>query len=334
MTQPEDISVAVIEQSGRSENLIAPLQATDMDVAVDPADPYGRDIVVVDTPDREMAYEVLKKPLHDAKLVFRMRGDPWFGIDEWIDSRLKAWLAKHVVIPGVDGCITITPSHAQLFEHKTGIHSTTACLPIKPDDWPDSSHASYELRILSLTNLMYRPKFEPLLEAAPVVDDVLETVGGHWRIGGKGNYEDEFVTALRDFEHISFGGYVDAHESLTWANCMVHLSRLDGFPNAVLEAMAARLPVVTNDHHAFADKDRPNVIASSHDELRQCLRRFTDPQERADLGAAGLEYVRREHNCETIGQHYVAYFRRLLSRDSFERLHGIPHPDEMIRHDG
>jgi len=329
-----DISVAVIEQSGRSDNLIHPLKATDMEITVDPDDPYSRDIVILDTPDREMAYEVLKKPLHDAKVVFRMRGDPYFGIDEWIDSKLKEWLAKNVVMPGVDGCITITPYHAELFEGKTGVTSAVAQLPIDPSKWPETTHTDTELRIVSLTNCMYWPKIRPLIRAAPVVNAALDDIGGHWRIGGDGNYENELREMVAKYEHITYDGYLDANEELQWANCMIHLSNLDGWPNAILEGMSSHLPVVTNDHHAFTDKDRPNIVTQSDDTLRVALQNLSDPDYRQEIGNTGEHYVKQQHNPELLGQDYVEYFRRLLSKEHFKELHGIEHPDEYVEYDG
>jgi glycosyltransferase involved in cell wall biosynthesis len=328
--QAADISVAVIEQSERSAKLIDPLLATEMDVVVDPNNPYERDIVIVDTPDRKMAYEVLKKPIHDAQLVFRMRGDPFFGIDEWIDSRVKEWLAKHVVMPNVDGCITITPYHADLFQEKTGVTASVADLPISPEKWPDVTHTDHELRIVSLTNCVYKPKIQPLIDAAPTVESVLQDTGGYWHICGDGNYEDYLADELEQYDHISFEGYVDAEKELGQANLMVHLSNLDGWPNAILEGMASRLPVITNDHHAFTDKNRPNEVVCCHDELIERLHHFQNPETRQAKGDQGHEYARTEHAAEVIGQDYVAYFKRLLSRSTFKQMHGMEHPDPHI----
>jgi len=329
-----EISVAVIEQSERSDNLINPLLATKMDVAVDPPDPYSRDIVVLDTPDRELAYEVLKKPLHDAQIVFRMRGDPFFGIDEWIDSRLKCWLANNVVIPGVDACVTITPHHADLFQKKTGIYSGVAELPAYPDEWPDTTHEGSELRIATLTNAVYRPKIEPLIRYMPAVEAVLKDVGGYWRICGDGNYADRLDAAVQGYDHIHYPGYVDAYEELDRANLMLHLSNLDGWPNAALEGMSSHLPVITNDHHAFTDKARPNEVIDSQTTLRSKLYKYMDPEVRQERGSLGEAYVRAQHNDERVGRAYVQYFRQLLSRDSFEQLHGMPHPEPTIDYDG
>lgn len=326
-----DISVAVLAQSGRSDNLLNPLQTTAMDVAVDPADPYARDIVIVETPNREMAYEVLKKPLHGAQVIFRMRGNAWYGIDKWIDSRLKSWLARRVVLPGVDGCLAICPAHARLFESKTGVPAGVAKLPVYPDRWPTTEHVDGDLRILSLTNADYRPKIHPLIDAMPVVNDVLADVGGEWRIGGDGLYADRLQAATEAYDHIDYRGYVDAHDAFEWANVLVHLSNLDGWPNAICEAMASRLPAVTNDHAAFVDEERPNLVARSHGDLREQLRRLTDPDRRAELGQAGLRYIRAEHSDEAIGERYVAYCRRLLWRQGIE-TEFVPTP-ETATHD-
>jgi len=310
-----NISVAVLHPSERGENLINPLKATDMAVAVDPEKPYQRDIVVVDTPDRGMAKEVLKKPFHGSKVVFRMRGDPFFGLHEWIDNPLKRWFAKNIVIKQVDGCITITPHHAHLFEQKTGIRSGVGELPAYPDHWPDTNHTDSELRILTLTNPVYLPKIQPLIEAAPVVNEVLADVGDHWRIGGRGNHADYLADSLAGFEHVSFGGYLDAEEALDWANCMVHLSNLDGWPNAIMEGMCSQLPVLTNDHYAFTDKDRPNTVCPSRTVLRNELRRYTHPERRQSHGYIGEDYVTHHHNDETVGQDYVSYFKAVLTGD-------------------
>jgi glycosyltransferase involved in cell wall biosynthesis len=332
-----DISVAVIEQSERSENLINPLKASAMDVTIDPSDPYSRDIVIVDTPDREMAKEVLKKPFHSSKLVFRMRGDPFFGIDEWINSKLKEWLALNVVIPGVDGCITITPAHADLFERETGVPAGVAELPAYPDRWPNTDHTDSELRILTLTNPVYKPKIQPLIDAAPVVNDVLADVGGHWRIGGRGNYEDLLDVKTREYDHVSFDGYLDAYEALDWANCMVHYSNLDGWPNAILEGMSSQLPVLTNDHHAFTDKHRPNTVCRNHDALASELRRYTDPERRQSHGDVGEQYVRDEHSDEQIATEYVSYCKRLLTDDlparPTQERHSVDQRQPVATHD-
>jgi len=311
-----EISVSVVSQSNRTENVVAPLKTTAMDVRVDPPNFHDSDIVVVETPDRQMAKEVLKNPFRNSKLVFRMRGDPFYGIDEWFNSRVKEWVAKNIVLPNVDGCVTITPSHKRLFEKKTGIDTVVAKLPAFPNRWPETIHQQEQLRILTFTNCMYKPKVDPLIEAAPVVDDLLSTIGGKWIIGGKGNYTEYLRNSLNPFNHVEFGGYLDAHNSLEWANTMLHLSRLDGWPNAILEGMSARLPVITNDHHAFTDSNRPNIVTKSHNELKAVLKQCANPQYRQSVGNKGREYVIERHHPNVIGPKYVKYFKQLLSNKS------------------
>jgi glycosyltransferase involved in cell wall biosynthesis len=93
---------------------------------------------------------------------------------------------------------------------------------------------------------------------------------------------------------------------------MVHHSRLDVLPNAVLEGMAARLPVITNDHVAFVQSAAPVDVTRSHAALRQRLERYRDPALRRPVGERGHDYVARQHAPARIGQDLLGAIGRLL----------------------
>lgn len=89
-----------------------------------------------------------------------------------------------------------------------------------------------------------------------------------------------------------------ARERMRALDVFVHYSRWDALPNAVLEAMAAGLPVVASDNSGNRDAVIDGVtgfIVRNEVELLERSQRLIDDKElRLKLGAAGRERVRRE----------------------------------------
>jgi hypothetical protein len=309
---PADISVAVIHPGSRVEKVAVPLRESAMDVAIDPPNAYDYDIVLADNADRDLGREVLRKPLHDATLVYRMRGDVFRELELWGMHRLKKWAATDVVLPNVDACIAVTDRLAGKFERETGVPSASAGLVKDPAEWPTVDHTAHELRCVTLTNADYWRKVEPLIEWAPVVDAVLDDVGGRWRICGDGEHAEKLEIRLRGYDHIEFAGYVDAQDELADANCMLHASRLDGQPNAILEGLAAGLPVVTNDWPEFAAYGPPLHVVTDTAALRERLSAYSDPEMRAERGEAGSNHLHRRHSAAAVARDYERFFASLL----------------------
>lgn len=90
----------------------------------------------------------------------------------------------------------------------------------------------------------------------------------------------------------------DARERLRSFDIFVHYSRWDALPNAVLEAMAAGLPVVASDNQGNRDAVEDGVtgfiVKSEVELLERCQQLIDDKALRLKLGAAGTERVRRE----------------------------------------
>lgn len=94
----------------------------------------------------------------------------------------------------------------------------------------------------------------------------------------------------------------DARERLRALDVFVHYSRWDALPNAVLEAMAAGLPVVASDNAGNRDAVRDGVtgfiVNNEMELLERCQQLIDDKGLRLKLGAAGRERVRREFSRE------------------------------------
>jgi hypothetical protein len=309
---PDALDIGLVSPGDRTDRLTDPLAAVDGTWTVNPSDPTAHDVIVCDTPDRDMLRAVARCRLDGTPVLFRQRGDPFWGIDEWLDSRVKkAVLAR--MLRAVDGCLAIAPHQASKFARKTGVPVDLVTLPKAVDEWPDSIHKDTELRVLTLTNCVYPDKIAPLAEIAPVVDDVLADAGGTWRIGSWSEGHDDWLREqLANYDHIEFGLRLDAHDELEWANAMLHHSRLDVLPNAILEGLASRLPVLTNAHVAFRQSPAPLTITRTDEALREALTRFREPAHRRAAGERGYEYVARNHAPADVGESLLAAIQRLI----------------------
>jgi glycosyltransferase involved in cell wall biosynthesis len=315
-------TVAILSQSDRTWQTEAALDTTNITYAVDPADPYDYDLLIIETPDREMfkhtalnmsVRTLLEGADASTKLLFRMRGDPYWGIHHWYDGpwpsrKLKQFLSLKQ-LEWVDGCVAIAPHQAEKYREKTGNPTAIAQLSRDVSAWPTASHASESLRIVSLTNCMYPQKIKPIIEYAPVVEEILSDVGGYWHIGGKGRYADELVEAVADYAHIDFLGYIDAKEHLADANLMLHLSYFDSFAGAVLEGCASALPVITTDHPAFTRSELPVDVMDSEGGMRELLRQYTEPENREGVGRENMAFVAERYSHERVGEDWAQVLR-------------------------
>jgi glycosyltransferase involved in cell wall biosynthesis len=150
------------------------------------------------------------------------------------------------------------------------------------------------LRVLFVGNDVERKGLDLLREAIerPGVDAVLDVVSGE---------QIEAGDSLR-IHHGIEGGTEELRDLFIGADVFALPTRADAVPWAVLEAMAAGLPVVATRVGAIEELigDAGTTIApGSADELAATLRRLTDPDLRRELGERGRERVRRHYDRET-----------------------------------
>ena len=168
-------------------------------------------------------------------------------------------------------------------------------------------------RLLTVTNLNFRGKFEgvkQLVDAAvPVLRrrDDLEYV-----VAGDGRYHESLQRYLDDRAgdvrgQIRAPGFVDEVERLYWtADVFLYASHIDGYPNVILEAKAAELPIVTNPAYGIAeqiDDGTSGVFVDPGDtaELTDAISSLLDdPAERRRLGRNARRQVESENDPETV----------------------------------
>jgi glycosyltransferase involved in cell wall biosynthesis len=130
---------------------------------------------------------------------------------------------------------------------------------------------------------------------------------------------EDLVKALGLAGRFHFSGPVtDTQAHLAGADIFVLPSRSEGFSNAILEAMAAGLPVVASDvgGNAEAVQDGvsgtiipPENVGALADAIAGLL---DDPERARSFGRAGKEIVARRFSNEAMLQRVVRVYRRLL----------------------
>ncbi len=108
------------------------------------------------------------------------------------------------------------------------------------------------LHLLSVTNMNLRSKVDPTIEAmdAWVPPDLWDALDIHWVVCGRGHHEARLRdwVAARDLSHrVHVAGHVEGLAPYyDWCHALVHLTRLDAFPNVTMEALTHARPVITN----------------------------------------------------------------------------------------
>jgi glycosyltransferase involved in cell wall biosynthesis len=182
--------------------------------------------------------------------------------------------------------------------------------------------------ILTVTNLNFEEKLEGLKKALPPLANVLEqrqdvvflVAGDGFFFDEIKNYIEKHHPDLLKKKRIILLGFVQEIEKLyALADIVVYYSFRDGCPNVMLEAWAARKPLVVND----SDWAREHVnkgtalIARDGSELIEQVEMLLDSAEaREELSDKGYEYVSRNYNSEVVGKKLENALRKLTRKPS------------------
>jgi glycogen synthase len=171
-------------------------------------------------------------------------------------------------------------------------------------------------RMLFVGRVVYQKGLDLLLEALAG----LRQIPWELVIAGDGSQRGPLSSRARDLglaERIRFAGWLRGEEILQAyreANLFVFPSRHEGMPNAVLEAMAAGLPVVAsriagNEELVVDGETGALVPTEDPGALRQALAALLpDGKRRAAMGAAGRKRVEERYTWHQVA---AAYHERL-----------------------
>lgn len=123
-------------------------------------------------------------------------------------------------------------------------------------------------------------------------------------------------------ERVRFVGQrQDVPRLLGEADVLVHCSDDEGMPNVVLEAMAARLPVITTPagDAKFLVQDGANGYVVPFDDTRAMAERLVrlarEPELRSTMGHEGRKRVEREYSFDRLAERLLAIYEVLLARN-------------------
>jgi glycosyltransferase involved in cell wall biosynthesis len=131
------------------------------------------------------------------------------------------------------------------------------------------------------------------------------------------------VRNLNLSDHLHFDGSVtDLHHYLSAADIFVLPSRSEGFSNAILEAMAASLPVVATDVGGNSEAVKDGItgfLVPSNDPaaLASAITRLlSDPSQAKAMGAAGKVLVTENFTIEAMMTRITTAYKNLLAHNS------------------
>lgn len=295
--QPQVEHVGLLWAGGRERLMVEPLEAVGVDVTVNPPYPAALDVAVIDRPGGT----ILREAKRSCPIVYRLRGNYWREQAERRGGSVRSWLSKQFVWPRLDAILALDSRQEQLATRRTGVRSGSVPLPIDTDEWATNTHRGQSLTLLTLTNMDYRAKIEPLLEWIPVVAAWCTHHDSEWLVCGDGSHADAVARACERHSGVSYQGFVDPKPHLGDADVLLHPSQFDiRAPNAILEGMAAGLPVVVSEFEGFRGHSR--YIGAGTGSLRSTLGQLQDPATRAEVGAGNRAYVEAVHDPERIGR--------------------------------
>lgn len=139
---------------------------------------------------------------------------------------------------------------------------------------------------------------------------------------GDGPDEAQFkalCTELHLDGRVQFFGRLPAREAFGLGRCLVVPSRAESFPYIVLEAGAARLPMISTDVggiHEITEGSAMKLIAADDvlalaNEMRDCL---MHPQERAETAAQLQALIQQKFTVETMSSRITEFYLTILKR--------------------
>ncbi|WP_137286137.1 glycosyltransferase family 4 protein [Halorussus salinisoli] len=180
--------------------------------------------------------------------------------------------------------------------------------------------------LLTVTNLNYEGKYRGVVEIVEALSDLLaERDDVVYVVAGDGTYFDRLARYVETrvpetvADRILLPGYVeDVPPVFAAADVFVYKSYIDGYPNVVLEAQAAGLPVVANPDWGIGEQVSDGetgvlVPSDDHGEFAEAVGRLlTDERSRETVGRNATRRVRATNSDESVGRELLEAVARVL----------------------
>ncbi|WP_458207719.1 glycosyltransferase family 4 protein [Haladaptatus sp. NG-SE-30] len=281
---------------------------------------------------------VLLSQWADVPLLVRQNGDVvrqhdeslreyWYDRDWWslVVQALFASLTR-ITFRLADGYVPVSAALAAVVQRQTETPSERIVPvpnPVEVDEYdgpergiPFERTTNGDL-LLTVTNLDFHGKYEGVTEIVAAMLPILrQRPDVEYIVAGDGRYYEPLKRFLD--EHISdptvrrrvhAPGFVDdIAAAYAAADLFLYASYIDGYPNVVLEAQAAGLPIVTNPAYGIVeqiDDGESGLLVKARDGeafARRVRSLLDDPEERARLGRNAQRRVQVENSAKAIGE--------------------------------
>lgn len=190
---------------------------------------------------------------------------------------------------------------------------------------PHTANRSAQLLVTTIGNIRHVKGHDIFIKAAAAIAPQFPNVC--FSIAGgvlEPTYFEELQSLVRTLnlgDRFQFaGGVTNLHEHLSAANIFVLPSRSEGFSNAIVEAMAASLPVVATNVGGNAEAVQDGVsgfIVPSEDPqalAAAIMQLLSDPAKAQAMGIAGKQRVVEKFTIEAMMKQTTATYTRLLTQ--------------------
>ena len=272
--------------------------------------------VVISFCDRNNIDVLLALRKQSLPIIVCERSDPSKQSLGWIWNRVRRMIYPHAA-----AVVALTESAARFLG---GFCDAVEVIPSAVDDPPiasDRTAASKEKLIVGIGRLEHEKGFDRLVEA------FAQATADHpdWRLAlyGEGSQRAALQQLIQERQLV---GRVELHgwvrpvwDSLAQATIFCLPSRYEGFPSALLEAMAVGVPSISVDCESgpraiVRTGENGLLVDPSVEGLAEGLRRWVeDPQERERIGTAGPA-VSEEFGWEPMVNAYESLARQIASR--------------------
>jgi glycosyltransferase involved in cell wall biosynthesis len=175
--------------------------------------------------------------------------------------------------------------------------------------------------------LLFTGKIIPRKTLEIVLDSLNEVEDATFIVVGNTNeplYGERYYKELRTkykniMDKVIFTGEKKASEIkyiLKACDAYVFPSRLEGSPNALLEAMGAGLPAICSDippHSEIIEQGRNGMLFRDRNELVQCIIKLkNDKKILKKFGEEGQKYVVKNHSIKNVANMYITAYHNVL----------------------
>ncbi len=235
------------------------------------------------------------------------------------DFRKENYIWKYLYPLAIRRAAVVTvPS--EFLKHQLGLEQAIV-IPnaIQLDSYPERIADTHnKLRILVATKFYFKEKAEGVVRLLEIMQELPADVRSAISINiiGEGPLLADVRTRSQKHDlPISFLGHQNTKKYLYQSDMFLYYSLHDNMPNVVLEAMAAGLPVVTNDIGAIREmimSGEDGYIVDRDSYREAVLSLILNERRRQKVGAAARRRIERDFNWERVIQQYLDVYERTV----------------------